>query len=70
MKVVFLASSATIVYLMRYDPVVKQTYDREQDTFRFWFLIAPCAVLALLINHSRAPTEVRPAAASRRQPRL
>lgn len=50
MKLVFLGSTFTIVYYMQADKVVKSTYDREHDTFRTLFLIAPCAVLALLIH--------------------
>lgn len=30
----------------------------EQDTFRYIFLIAPCALLALVLNHRFSPTEV------------
>mmetsp|Transcript_32195 Transcript_32195/g.91343 ORF Transcript_32195/g.91343 Transcript_32195/m.91343 type:complete len:216 (+) Transcript_32195:235-882(+) len=51
MKLVFLGTSFSIIYLMRYHKQVKATYDREQDTFRVMFLIGPCALLALLINH-------------------
>ncbi|KAL6766484.1 ERD2A [Auxenochlorella protothecoides x Auxenochlorella symbiontica] len=58
MKLIFLASSAAIVYYMRYDRVVKQTYDRRQDTFRYLFLIVPCLILALLINHAFTLTEI------------
>lgn len=58
MKLVFLGSSATIIYYMRFHRVVRTTYDREQDTFRAWFLIGPCAVLALLINQEFSIIEV------------
>jgi ER lumen protein retaining receptor len=58
MKVIFLASSARIVYYMRFDKVVSQTYDRPQDTFRYIFLIAPAALLALVIPSARTPTEI------------
>ena len=34
MKLVFLGTSGTIVYLMRGHPSIRGTYDREQDTFR------------------------------------
>ena len=30
--------------------VVKQTYDKDQDTFRSVFLLAPAAVAALLVH--------------------
>ncbi|GFH18403.1 ER lumen protein-retaining receptor, partial [Haematococcus lacustris] len=58
MKLVFLGTSGTILYLMRYHKVIKVTYDKDQDTFRYQFLILPCAVLALLINNERTPLEV------------
>ncbi len=58
MKLVFLISSAAIVYYMRFDRVVRMTYDKELDTFRTVFLVAPCAVLALLINQEFSILEV------------
>jgi len=56
MKIFFLVSSGFIVYQMRYP--LKSTYDAEQDSFRVIFLIAPCAVLALIFNPSFTPLEV------------
>lgn len=44
---------------MRYHKQVKQTYDKEQDTFRHYILIVPCAVLALIVNNELSVTEVR-----------
>eukprot|EP00271_Cylindrocystis_brebissonii_P010165 TRINITY_DN26269_c0_g1_i1.p1 TRINITY_DN26269_c0_g1~~TRINITY_DN26269_c0_g1_i1.p1 ORF type:complete len:217 (-),score=50.98 TRINITY_DN26269_c0_g1_i1:665-1315(-) len=58
MKVVFLGSSFSIVYLIRYDPLVRMKYDKDQDTFRHLFLIIPCFLLALLINEKFSFTEV------------
>jgi ER lumen protein retaining receptor len=58
MKIIYLISSATIVYMMRQDKVVSQTYDKERDTFRVMFLIAPCMVLAVLIHYSARITEL------------
>jgi ER lumen protein retaining receptor len=58
MKIIFLATSFRIVYYMRFDKVVKQTYDKEQDTFRHIFLIVPCGLLALLIHSSMSVTEL------------
>ena len=58
MKIIFLASSFTIIYYMRAQPNVKQTYDKEQDSFRVAFIIGPCAVLALLINQEFGAMEV------------
>lgn len=59
MKLIFLASSLTIIYWMRAQPGIKQTYDREQDTFRVPFLLGPCALLALVINQEFSIMEVR-----------
>lgn len=58
MKLVFLGSSATIIYYMRFHRVVRTTYDREQDTFKTWLLIGPCFLLALLINQEFSVIEV------------
>ncbi|KAK1272369.1 ER lumen protein retaining receptor [Acorus gramineus] len=58
MKLVFLGSSIGIVWYMRYHKVVKQTYNREDDTFRYLFLVVPCFVLALFVNREFTPTEV------------
>ncbi|XP_072986353.1 ER lumen protein-retaining receptor-like [Typha latifolia] len=58
MKVVFLATSVAIVWYMRYHKVVKQTYNKDEDTFRHIFLVLPCFMLALLINRQFTVTEV------------
>ncbi|PRW59546.1 ER lumen -retaining receptor [Chlorella sorokiniana] len=58
MKVTFIATAVSIIRYMRFDKVVKQTYDKEQDTFRYAFLVAPCLVLALVLNHRFTFTEV------------
>lgn len=50
MKLIFLSCTFAILYYMMHDRVVKQTYDKEQDTFRSWTLIAACAALSLLIH--------------------
>ncbi|XP_044734353.1 ER lumen protein-retaining receptor [Chrysoperla carnea] len=56
MKLVFIAASIATLYLiyMRF----KATYDRNHDTFRIEFLIAPAFVLALLINHEFTVLEI------------
>nr|CAC40612.1 ERD2 protein [Scherffelia dubia] len=58
MKLVFLGTSFSIIYYMRYHKFVRATYDKEQDTFRVGFLVVPCAVLALLINHEWTLMEI------------
>lgn len=58
MKIIYILTSFRIVHYMRFDKVVKQTYDKDQDTFRYVFLIVPCALLALLIHNAWRPTEL------------
>ena len=59
MKLIFIGSSLWIIYYMRMHRVIKQTYDASEDTFRVLFLVAPSAVLALLINQKHnSPVEV------------
>lgn len=58
MKIIYILTSIWIVHYMRFDRVVKQTYDREQDTFRYVFLITPCLFLAMIIHYSSSLTEI------------
>mmetsp|Transcript_900 Transcript_900/g.3271 ORF Transcript_900/g.3271 Transcript_900/m.3271 type:complete len:218 (-) Transcript_900:254-907(-) len=58
MKIVFLVTAFTIIWYMRGHRVVSQTYDKDQDTFRYIFLVGPAFVLALLINHEFVLTEI------------
>ncbi|KAG9143108.1 hypothetical protein Leryth_006352 [Lithospermum erythrorhizon] len=50
MKLVFLGSSFSIVSYIRTHKVVRRSYDKDQDTFRHFFLLLPCMLLALVIN--------------------
>ncbi|PKA52310.1 ER lumen protein retaining receptor [Apostasia shenzhenica] len=50
MKMIFLGSSVSIVWYMRYHKVVRQTYNKDEDTFRHHFLVLPCFILALLVH--------------------
>eukprot|EP00878_Enallax_costatus_P030157 GHUV01032814.1.p1 GENE.GHUV01032814.1~~GHUV01032814.1.p1 ORF type:complete len:227 (+),score=35.82 GHUV01032814.1:90-770(+) len=59
MKLVYLGTSSAIVYYMRYHRIIKLTYDKEQDTFKSLFLLAPSAVLALLTTQRYTIVEVR-----------
>lgn len=59
MKVFFLGTSMAIVWYMRYHKVVKQTYNKEEDTFRHYFLVLASFVLAILIPHAFTLGEVR-----------
>lgn len=56
MKVVFIGSSLGTLYLMYLK--FRATYDHNHDSFRIEFLIIPCIILGLLINHDFAVLEV------------
>ena len=56
MKIFFLVSSWGTVYLMYVK--FKATYDSNHDTFRVEFLVLPCTLLALLLNHEFSVMEV------------
>lgn len=58
MKVVFIASSLAIVWCMRVHPMVRRSYDKEVDTFRYYFLIAASFVLALVLHEKFTFQEV------------
>jgi ER lumen protein retaining receptor len=58
MKLIFLGSSFSIVWYMRNHKVVRQTYDKDHDTFRHYFLVIPCFFLALLVNYKLTVREV------------
>ncbi|GMI50586.1 hypothetical protein ScalyP_jg4260 [Parmales sp. scaly parma] len=51
MKILYIGVTGSIVYMIRYQQPICSTYDKTQDTFLHWkFLVAPCAVLAVLTN--------------------
>ncbi|MFH4978635.1 hypothetical protein AB6A40_005344 [Gnathostoma spinigerum] len=56
MKVFFLISSYGTLYLMWVK--FKPTYDRNHDTFRVEFLVIPCAILSILVNHEFTVLEI------------
>lgn len=56
MKIIFISASLATVYFMFVK--FRATYDRNSDSFRIEFLLIPCAVLALLINHEFSVLEV------------
>ncbi|XP_074598507.1 ER lumen protein-retaining receptor isoform X1 [Brevipalpus obovatus] len=56
MKIVFLVASYATIYLIYFK--FKATYDKNQDTFRIEFLLGPCAVLALILNHEFSVVEI------------
>lgn len=56
MKVVFIGASLGTLFLMF--AKFRATYDRNHDSFRIEFLLIPCALLALVINHDFTVLEV------------
>ncbi|KAL4562215.1 hypothetical protein LXL04_034413 [Taraxacum kok-saghyz] len=48
--VVFIGSSLAIVYCMRWHHVVKRSYDRDLDTFKYQFLVLASFLLALVLH--------------------
>lgn len=56
MKIVFLAGSGATIYLIYMK--FRATYDHNHDSFRIEFLLIPCTILALLINHDFSFMEV------------
>mmetsp|Transcript_4837 Transcript_4837/g.6268 ORF Transcript_4837/g.6268 Transcript_4837/m.6268 type:complete len:228 (-) Transcript_4837:908-1591(-) len=51
MKVLFLASTASIIYTIKYKEPIKTTYDKAQDSFLHWkFAVLPCAVIAVITH--------------------
>lgn len=58
MKIVFIGTSFAIVWYMRYHKVVKQTYNKDEDTFKHYFLLLPCFVLALLLHNEFTTMDV------------
>ncbi|KAF3451320.1 hypothetical protein FNV43_RR07415 [Rhamnella rubrinervis] len=58
MKLVFIGSSLAIVWCMREHRMVRRTYDKELDTFRHYFLVGGCFVLALILHEKFTFLEV------------
>jgi len=56
MKLFFIGSAAGTVYLMYQK--FKATYDGNHDTFRVEFLLGPCILLSLVINHEFSVMEI------------
>lgn len=57
-KIVYIATSGLIVWYMRRHRTVKNTYDKDHDTFRYLFLIAPSFLLALVWHEKFTPFEI------------
>ncbi len=51
MKILYIATTAYIIFMVRGTEPFKSSYDKAQDSFGHWqFAVAPCAVIALLTN--------------------
>lgn len=48
MKVIFISASMSIVYLIRYHPMIRQSYQKDLDKFQYEWLVAFCAILAMI----------------------
>lgn len=58
MKIVFLLTSFTIVYWMKYQNPICKTYESRLDDFKVWIIMIPCGILALFFNVSFTPFEI------------
>ncbi|KAJ6824341.1 uncharacterized protein M6B38_354075 [Iris pallida] len=58
MKVVFISSTVAIVWCMRRHPVVRRSYDRDQDTFQHYFLVGGSLALGLIFHDRFTVKEV------------
>lgn len=54
MKVIFITCSMLIVYTMRMGVPHKDTYNKEDDAFPYAYLIAPAAILGVLVNQDHS----------------
>ena len=52
MKCIFIISSLSIVYIMRFGKPHKDSYDQEDDAFPHIYLIVPSALLGLAVNQA------------------
>lgn len=59
MKIIFITATLSIIWYMRKHKTVSQTYSKDEDTFKSEYLLVPCFLLALLINHELSVMEVR-----------
>jgi len=51
MKILYIGSTSSLVYAIRYQETIKATYDDSKDTFLHWkFGVVPCFVLAFVTH--------------------
>jgi len=56
MKIIFIASSCYILYLMKFR--FRPTHDPSIDTFKIEYLLGPCFLLSLVFNYRFSLTEI------------
>lgn len=51
MKILYIFTTASIIYMIRYQEPIKSTYDKAQDTFLHWkFAVLPCVIIAFITH--------------------
>lgn len=51
MKVLYICSTASVIYMIKFQESICSTYDKAQDTFRHWkFAVTPCGVIAFITH--------------------
>jgi len=51
MKILYICSTAAVIYMIKFQEPICSTYDKAQDTFRHWeFAVLPCAMIALVTH--------------------
>jgi len=51
MKILYIFTTAAIIYMIRYQEPIKSTYDKAQDTFLHWkFAVLPCVLIAIITH--------------------
>lgn len=56
MKVLYIATTASVINTIRFREPVASTYDRTQDSFLHWkFAVLPCAIVAVITHFIQSP---------------
>jgi len=51
MNILYICSTALVIYMIKFSKPISSTYDKAQDTFRHWiFAVAPCGVIAFITH--------------------
>uniref|UniRef100_A0A7S2MV43 ER lumen protein-retaining receptor n=1 Tax=Helicotheca tamesis TaxID=374047 RepID=A0A7S2MV43_9STRA len=51
MKILYIVTTAAIIYMIRFSEPICSTYDKAQDTFLHWkFAVLPCAIIATITH--------------------